>query len=116
MARFYPYATDSPERETLTFYFAGAGIALAYGLHRLIEAFHPAVPWYVDIPSPIVFYDLVRRFFAHVAWKWQFFRSVGLVRIPNLNGRYYGHLSSSHDDHGARHKCELVIRQSWTGI
>jgi hypothetical protein len=41
---------------------------------------------------------------------------LGLVRVPNLTGRWRGHLLSSFDGHVKRHDLMINIFQSWTQI
>src|SRR2546429_7171660 len=41
---------------------------------------------------------------------------MGLVRIPNLTGRWRGYLLTSFDGHAKRHDLMIHIFQSWTQI
>lgn len=114
--KFHPYATDSKEREQLPVWFAVLAIALSYGLHVVVDHFHPNLPWYVDLWDPIVFYGVIYRIFAQYGWRWGIWRWLGLVRIPDLNGRYVGSMRSSYDDHQVPRPCEFDIHQTWTTI
>jgi hypothetical protein len=117
MARFYPYATDSKERQSLPFFFAGVAAILAYAIHRIVEVAHPEIPWFVDLPwSPVAIYGMIYGAFSRWIWRVPLLRQAGIVKIPNLNGRYEGWLTSSYDQHAERHSCRLEISQTWTSI
>jgi hypothetical protein len=43
-------------------------------------------------------------------------RRTGLVRIPNLNGKWEGYILSSADNYAEKKPAVLVVKQSWTEI
>jgi hypothetical protein len=115
-SRFYPFATDSMEREILAYYFAAISVAMSYGVYEAVEALHFQVPWWIALPSPMAIYLFLRWLFSNYLWRWSLLRQLGIVKIPNLNGEYRGHLWTSNDGHAARHKCEFTVTQTWVSI
>jgi hypothetical protein len=49
-------------------------------------------------------------------WRNPFVRKLGLVRVPNLTGRWLGYLGSSFDGHVKRRNLMINIFQSWAQI
>jgi hypothetical protein len=115
-SRFYPYATDSGERDTLAYIFAVVAVVLAYLLYKIVEAIHFQMPWWISLPTPMAIYLFLRWLFSNYVWRWDLLRRLGVVKIPYLGGEYHGYLWSSHDGHEERHKCQFTITQTWTKI
>lgn len=109
----HPYATDSVERKIVPLYLVGASIVAAFVLHKTLES---VIPWWIDVPSVAGFYGLFHLVFETWLWRMPFLSSVGLVRVPNLNGKWIGYVSSSFDEHASKHDATLEIRQRWTGM
>lgn len=119
MREIHPYATDSPERDRWAIYIAIIATLLGYGFHVFTEAHHGEVPgwlWWVDIPGPIAVYLMLRNAMDERGWRFSLFHKLGLVRIPDLSGRWTGTLRSSYDDMATEYDCAIVIRQTWTRI
>lgn len=114
-SRFYPYATDSKERDTLAYWFAVVSVACAYGISVGVEAMKVHLPWWVALPTPMALYLIIRGAFSRYAWRLGISRQMGIVKIPDLNGIYKGYLWSSHDERD-KHPCTLIISQTWTDI
>ena len=116
VGRFYPYATDSRERETLPVWFAVLAIAVGYVIHAVVEHYYPTFPWFADFWSPLALYGLIYTLFARFAWRWPMLHAAGVVKIPDLNGHYSGSLLSSHNKHETPVPCEFDVHQTWTTI
>lgn len=114
-SRFYPYATDSSEREVLPYYFAVMAVSIAYLLYFVVDQLRVRIPWWAALPSPMPIYLLILGIFTRYTWRWPVLRKLGIIKIPNLNAEYQGHLWTSHEG-GERHPCTLVISQTWTRI
>jgi hypothetical protein len=115
-SRYYPYATDSNEREALAYWFAAISIALAYLFNLTAAALKLEFPWWLVLPSPMALYLFVRWVFSRFLWRWQPLHALGIVKIPDLNGEYKGHLWTSHDKHADRHPCDFTVSQTWTSM
>lgn len=110
----HSYAIDTGERKTILLLLAGASIILTWGFHQLLGNSKIVLPWWVESPSVLFFYGLLYIFFDK--WIWEYFRRVGIIKTPNLNGKWNGYLKTSFDDHTSKIKATLKIFQTWTKI
>ena len=110
------YSTDSDERRVVPLLLAFFAISLAWLSSKLLVVIHLSVPWWVDAPSLMAFYGVLYTLFDRYLWRNSLVSKLGLVRIPNLAGRWRGYLISSFDGHVKRHDLMINIFQSWTQI
>jgi len=110
------YSTDSSERRIVPLLLALLAIALAWASSKFLAAARLSVPWWVDAPSLMAFYGVLYALFDRYLWRIGLVSKLGLVRIPNLGGRWQGYLISSFDGHAKRHDLMIHIFQSWTQI
>lgn len=110
------YSTDSMERRVVPLLLALLAIALAWASSQFLAAARISIPWWVDAPSSMAFYGALYSLFDRVLWRSSFVHKLGLVRIPNLSGRWCGYLITSFDGHATRRDLMLHIFQSWTQI
>ncbi len=110
------YSTDSGERRIVPLLLACAAIALAWASSRILSTFHLLPPWWLDAPSSLAFYGVLYFLFDRILWRNRFLRKLGLVRVPNLAGRWRGYLLSSFDGHSKQHSLMIDIFQSWTQV
>ena len=110
------YSTDSGERRVVPLLLASAAITLAWASSKILAVMHLSLPWWVDAPSTLGFYGALYTLFDRNLWKNRLLRKVGLVRVPNLTGRWHGYLISSFDGHVKRRDLMINIFQSWTQI
>src|SRR5467141_686252 len=108
------YSTDSSERRIVPLLLALLAIALAWATSKFLAAAHLSVPWWADAPSSMAFYGALYGLFDRYLWRNSYVRKLGLVRIPNLTGRWRGYLITSFDGHAKRHDLMINIFQSWT--
>jgi hypothetical protein len=110
------YSTDSDEKRVVTLFLAALAIALAWVSSNLLAAIHLSIPWWAEAPSSMFFYGALYALFDRHLWRHPLMRKLGLVKTPNLTGRWRGHLTSSFDKHAKHHDLCLQIVQSWTQI
>ena len=110
------YSTDSDERRVVPLLLACLAIFLAWLSSKALMAIHLSVPWWLDAPSSLAFYGALYTLFDRYLWRNSLVSKLGLVRIPNLAGRWRGYLISSFDGHVKRHDLMINIFQSWTQI
>jgi SMODS-associating 2TM, beta-strand rich effector domain len=110
------YSTDSNERRVVPLLLASLAISLAWVSSKLLLVIHLSVPWWADAPSVMAFYGAFYTLFDKYVWRSGLTSKLGVVRIPNLAGPWYGYLTSSFDGHAKRHELMLNIFQSWTQI
>lgn len=110
------YSTDSDERRVVPLLLASLAISFAWLSSKLLLVIHLSVPWWVDAPSVMAFYGVLYALFDRYLWRNGLVSKLGLVRMPNLAGRWYGYLISSFDGHAKHHDLMITICQSWTQI
>jgi hypothetical protein len=110
------YSTDSDERRVVPLLLASLAISLAWLSSKLLAVIHLSVPWWLDAPSSMAFYGVLYAIFDRYLWRNGLVSKLGLVRIPNLAGRWHGYLISSFDGHAKRHDLMINILQSWTQV
>jgi len=112
----HPYATNSPERKLVPLYIAGASIITAWLLYESLAYVNLAIPWWLDAPSVLGFYGIFYRVFDKYLWRNHILRRIGVVNLPNLNGNWKGHLTSSFDNYKTKYDASINILQNWTRI
>src|SRR6266849_7720873 len=110
------YSTDSTERRIVPLLLALLAIALAWTSWKFLAAARLSVPWWVDAPSSMAYYGVLYALFDRYLWRNSLVHKLGLVRIPNLTGRWRGYLVTSFDGHAKQHNLMIHIFQSWTQI
>jgi hypothetical protein len=110
------YSTDSDERRVVPLLLASLAISIAWLSSKFLLVIHLSFPWWVDAPSVMAFYGVFYALFDRYLWRNGLVSKLGLVRMPNLAGRWYGYLISSFDGHAKRHDLMITICQSWTQI
>jgi len=109
-------STDSDERRVIPLLLASLAIGLAWLSSKLLAVIRFSVPWWADAPSSMAYYGALYALFDKYLWRNGVVSKLGLVRIPNLAGRWRGYLISSFDGHAKRHDLMINIFQSWTQI
>jgi hypothetical protein len=112
----HSYTNDSNESKFLPLYIAGVSVFAAWSLNRILGTIQFTVPWWIDAPSVIGFYGLFYAIFNKYLWKWRILRTMGVVRIPDLNGTWNGYVVSSFDKHVTKYNATFKIFQNWTRI
>lgn len=112
------YSTDSSERRVVPFLLASLAIILAWMSSRLFAVLilHLSVPWWVDAPSSMAFYGILYTLFDRHFWRNSLVYRLGLVRVPNLAGRWHGYLITSFDGYKKHHNLMITVFQTWTQI
>lgn len=110
----HPYATDSVERSRVPILLVVICIPIAWVIRHYCEGLQLALPWWFDAPSVLGFYGVFYFAFDRALWKLRLLRTLGLVEVPNLNGKWQGTLMPS----GAKREREvtLEIQQTWSAI
>ena len=92
--------------------------ALSIGASWLFFKLIPNPPFWLETLSPLGAYGLLYAWFNNSAWKWKFFRIIGLVIYPDLNGRWSGTQISTFKEDGKNVETEtcLEIKQNFSRI
>lgn len=112
----HPYSTDSNEREQIISGLAVISVGLAWVLFQCLTAVHFLTPWWLDAPSTMGIFGIFYTAFDKVLWRQGWVRRIGLVKVPDLEGRWQGHVRSSFDQNSREHEVSVRIKQSWTRI
>jgi hypothetical protein len=110
----HAYATDSDGRKNVTALLALVGLAVAGLVGFVAEHLTGFVPWELSSPSAFFIFGVLYWAFAKYCWKWRLWRRLDIVEVPDLNGRWKGHLKTSFDSHENRHAIEVEVKQHWT--
>ncbi len=116
----HSYSIDTEERRCVIFFIAVLSVIIAMNLSRVLVDNSINIPTYIDGPSSMVIFGILYWLFDNHGWKWGFFRRIGLIKTPNLNGIWEGKFHSSFIDDNSNTnnigKVKLTIEQSWTKI
>src|SRR6266702_3950349 len=110
------YSTDSGERRVVPLLLALLAIALAWVSSKFLASIHLSMPWWVDAPSSMAFYGVLYALFDKYLWRNSLVCKLGLVRTPNLTGRWRGFLITSFDGHAKRHDLMINIFRSCAAV
>jgi len=110
----HPYATDSKERVSVVVALSFLSIGIMYGFHILLAKTGIQWPWWVEAPSVLSVFGGLYMLFDKRLWRLKWLQRIGVVKVPDLNGRWsvQGHSSTSNEDFTG----EIHIRQTWTHI
>ena len=112
----HPYVTDSDERIQVPVGIAFFSLLASWGVHIFFQAINYTPHWLIDVPAFAGFYGIFYKWFDNELWKVPLFRKIGLVKVPNIAGKWDGHLTSSFDDHQREIKAAIEIKQTWTKL
>lgn len=108
----HPYVTDSKERIRVPLFIAGASIIVAW----LVTAIKLPMSWWLHAPFVLAVYAVISIVFDRQLWRWKYLREIGLVRVPDLNGVWSGHILSSFDGLKREIPVNMQITQNWRTI
>lgn len=90
---------------------------LAYYINFLLKENNLELPYYLDIPiSAPAIYAILFVLFNKIFWKFRVFKTLGIVKADNLEGKWVGILKSSYDNFVSDIPAELIITQTATSI
>lgn len=108
----HPYSIDSGERESVSFFIAAISILAAWAFYSLLAKYGISLSWWIDAPSAFGFYGIIIWFFDHYGWRWNIFKTIGLIKTPIIDGRWKGKIISSYNN--TEKEADLYISQTWT--
>jgi len=95
---------------------AALSVLASWGLFEIVKAIQITPPWWFDMPSLMGFYGLFYTVFDRWLWRAPIIRRIGLVKVPDLNGKWEGSTTSSFDEHRGHRAASIQILQTWTRI
>ena len=108
------YVSDSKERRLVPFCVAAVSILAAWCIKSALGKWQINLPWWIDAPSVIGLYGLFYAIFDNFFWK--FLHRIRVVKVPNLNGTWKGHVASSFDKHATKYNATIKVSQKWSEI
>ena len=110
----HPYELQG--RRRIEFSLAVLSVLLVWLTHTGLSTFSFELPWWLSAPSVAGFYCGLYWVFDRHVWTVPVLRTVGLVGVPDLNGKWDGIIKSSYDKAGSAHSVSVFIRQRWSKI
>src|SRR4051794_4374987 len=112
----HPFGTDSRERAVVLAVLIPVSFTLAriFGwLFGLVNLTIPQEWQFVGDPlSAASCYGALYYLFEHWGWRWKWFRQLGLVKVPDLNGIWDGYLKSSWNNYTTPFDATILIEQT----
>lgn len=116
----HDYSSGSNERRNWTaalFSLSFVVSLVANGI--LIEILKIQWPWWFVVETPTtlgLFFGVIHWAFGKYIWRYQLLHKLRWVTIPDLNGKWKGHVCSSYDDHQVKKSVTMTIKQTWNKI
>ena len=107
----HPYSTDSEERSQVPFFVALISILFARLIAIALKKFQ--LPFWFEVPGAFSIYGLFLAAFRRYLWRWRLFRALGVVKVPDLRGKWQGSAISSFDK-SDQYEVLVEIHQNWT--
>jgi len=110
--KMHSYSTDSNEKKYIPPIIASISVILTWLLNKLFGS----LPWFIESPSVMGFYGILHFLIEKYLLGMTFLRNMRLIKIPDLNGKWIGHLVSSYDGHINKYDATMGIYQNWSKI
>jgi hypothetical protein len=81
-------------------------------LSIIVVILFPINLWFYLILFPTIF-SFIYILFIYFLWKRKFIRQLFNIKIPDLNGKYYGKLSLASDYYRTEEDIQVRIKQNW---
>ncbi len=92
----------------------GVSVLLVWLLDIGLGAINFDPEWWLSVPSFAGFYSGLHCLFDRSVWKLGLLRTLNLVQLPDLNGKWVGEIKSSYSQGGSAHSVSVVILQRWS--
>ena len=94
----------------------GVSVLLVWLLHVGMNALDFEPRWWLSVPSLAGCYSGLHWLFDRYVWRLGLLRRLGLIRLPNLNGKWVGAVESSYNQDGRAHSVSVVVMQRWSKV
>jgi hypothetical protein len=84
---------------------------VSVGVGWVFAELFPNVPFWMETISPLAAYGILYSLFERHAWHLSLFRTLGVVTIPDVRGRWLGEQTSSYKDENGKHRKARVIME-----
>ena len=94
---------------------AAISVLMVWALDVGLDAAGYEPRWWLSVPSFGGFYAVLYWLFDNHLWRWRLWRNTGLLKVPDLNGKWEGHVESSYGN-GSTHEVAISIAQRWSKL
>lgn len=113
----HPYATETKERARIYWALAIISLLVSWLIQCALEALRVDIPWNLEIPTtPLGLYWILVHWFDTRVWKAPILRKLGIVTIPNIEGKWRVQGVSCPDKEPIEWTGSVTITQTWTGL
>ena len=102
-------------RGKVTIALAVMSVCLVWALDAGLDAVDYDPQWWLSVPSFGGFYAALYWIFDNRLWRWPLWRKMGLLNVPDLNGKWAGTVESSYGN-GSKHQVAISISQRWSKL
>lgn len=110
----HEYSTSYHDRKPAYYILAVLSGVVGIGIAFLIKAISDYSGLVVAAPSGIALYGLLFLMLDRFIWKWRWLYSLGIIKIPDLNGDWNAEISSSAT--GNKISAKVKIHQTYSKI
>lgn len=103
-------------RGKVTVTIAGVSVLLVWLVHLGMGAVDSDPQWWLSVPSFAGCYSGLHWLFDRYVWRLDLLRTLKLIHLPDLNGKWVGEVDSSYTQDGRAHSVSVVILQQWSKI
>ena len=111
--RMHSYELEGRGRVVLA--LAAISVVLVWALDVGLDATGYEPRWWLSVPSFGGFYAVLYWLFDNHVWRWRLWRNAGLLKVPDLNGKWEGQVESSYGN-GSIHEVVISIAQRWSKL
>lgn len=110
------HSYDVYGRQQVYIVIALLSVPLVWLVAFTLEAMRIVPEWWMTTPSFGAFFSGFYWLFDRHVWRFKSLHQMGLVKIPDLNGRWAGSVDSSYGENGSMYPVSLSITQTWSKI
>ena len=93
---------------------AGVSVLLVWLLHVGLGAIDLEPQWWASVPSFAGCYTSLHWLFDRYVWSLGWLRTLRLIQVPDLNGKWAGVVESSYSQAGPAHSVSVTVIQRWS--
>ena len=113
----HEYSIDV-EHNKIFFYLSALSIILSGIITTLLNLLIGEIPFieFTVSITAIGIFGVLYSLFNKFIWKWRLLKKIGIVQIPDLNGKWKGEFCSSYHNFEESFPVVLIIEQTWSKI
>lgn len=112
----HDYNISTIDRKTYYYLISLVSFFISSLLIEIVKSLNSKFDIYIIAPSGLLIFALVFFLFDKYIWKWNWLYKLGIMKIPNLNGKWVCIIDSSKDKVSRTIVTSLVIHQTFSKI